>query len=54
MERSLSNLAGFRVSSEINPIVSIIENDSNLVIWSAAAGVMVLENIKAKQNLQAK
>ena len=27
------------ISAEMNPIVSIIENDSNIVIWSAAGCV---------------
>ena len=30
------------ISAEMNPIVSIIEDDSNIVIWSAAGGVMEL------------
>tara|TARA_B100000287_G_C20604332_1_gene769402 strand:- start:86 stop:994 length:909 start_codon:yes stop_codon:yes gene_type:complete len=30
------------ISAEMNPIVSIIENDSNIVIWSAAGCVMEL------------
>ena len=31
------------VSAEMNPIVSIIEDSSNIVIWSAAGGVMKLD-----------
>jgi hypothetical protein len=34
---------GLGISSEMNPIVSIIGNGSDLVIWSAAGGMMVLD-----------
>ena len=37
------------ISAEMNPIVSIIEDDSNIVIWSAAGGVMELNQERVIQ-----